>query len=82
VAIRFSEEATARWISKSAGRRGEQRLYSDLATEASPAPGTVFRLALRPTAAFVGSLLGILGLYHLPFPDHSTLARRARRRFS
>ena len=39
---------------------------------------TVFGLPLRQTEGFVGSLLGMLSLDHLPVPDHSTLSRRAR----
>ena len=78
VTIWFSEEATANWISRSSGRRGGQRLYSDLAIETSLTLRTVFRLPLRQTEGFVGSLLNMLGLDHLPVPDHSTLWRRAR----
>ncbi len=35
-------------------------------------------LPLRQTEGFVGSLLRMLGLDHLPVPDHSTLSRRAQ----
>ncbi len=38
----------------------------------------MFRIALRQTEGFVGSLLNILDFDHLPVPDHSTLSRRAR----
>jgi len=75
VTIRFSEEATANWISKSAGRRGGQRLCPDLAIETSLTLRTVLRLALRQTEGFVGSLLKVLGFDHLPAPDHGTLSR-------
>ena len=77
VTIWFSEEASTNWISKSTGARGGQRLYSDLAIEASLTIRTVFGLALRQTEGFVGSLLRMLGLDHLPVPDQSTLSRRA-----
>jgi len=78
VTIWFIEDATADWISKSTGGRGGQRLYSNLAIKTSLTPRTVFRLALRQTAGFVGSMLNILGFDHLTVPDHSTLSRRAR----
>ena len=77
VTIWLSEEATANWISRSTGARGGPRLYSDLAIETSLTLRTVFCLALRQTEGFVGSLLRMLGLDHLPVPDHSTLSRRA-----
>jgi len=38
----------------------------------------VFGLPLRQTEGFLGSLLRILGLDHLPIPDHTTLSRRAQ----
>ncbi len=76
--IWFSEEATASWISRSTGARGGPRLYSDLAIETSLTLRTVFALPLRQTEGFVGSLLRLLGLDHLPVPDHSTLSRRAQ----
>ncbi len=78
VTIWFSEEATANWVSRSAGARGGPRLYSDLAIETSLTLRTVFGLPLRQTEGFVGSLLRMLGLDQLPVPDHSTLSRRAQ----
>lgn len=53
-------------------------LYSGLAIETSLTLRVVFGLPLRQTEGFVGSLLRLLGLDHLPVPDHSTLSRRAR----
>ncbi len=78
VTIWFSEEATANWISRSAGARGGPRLYSDLAIETSLTLRTVFGLPLRQAEGFLGSLLSMLGLDQLPVPDHSTLSRRAQ----
>ena len=78
VTIWFSEEATANWISRSSGARGGPRLYSDLAIETSLTLRTVFGLPLRQTEGFVGALLRMLRLDHLPVPDHSTLSRRAQ----
>ena len=78
VTIWFSEEATASWISRSTGARGGPRLYSDLAIETSLTLRTVFGLPLRQTEGFVGALLRMLRLDHLPVPYHSTLSRRAQ----
>ena len=78
VTIRFSEEATASWIARSTGERGGPRLCSTVAIETSLTPRTVFGLPLRQAEGFVGSLLGMPGLDHLPVPDHGTLSRRAR----
>ncbi|MFP8878843.1 MAG: IS5 family transposase [Myxococcota bacterium] len=78
VTIWFSEEATASWISRSTGARGGPRLYSDLAIQTSLTLRTVFGLPLRQTEGFVGALLRMLRLDHLPVPDHSTLSRRSQ----
>ena len=78
VTVWFGEGAIANWISSSTGAPGGPRLYSDLAIETSLTLRTVFGLPLRQTEGFVGSLLRMLGLEHLPVPDHSTLSRRAQ----
>ncbi len=78
VTVWFSEDAIANWVSRSSGARGGPRLYSDLAIETALTLRTVFTLPLRQTEGFVGSLLRMLGLAHLPVPDHSTLSRRAQ----
>ncbi len=78
VTIWFSEDASANWIAKSTGKRGGPRLYSNLAIETALTLRIVFGLPLRQTEGFVGSLLRMLGLDHLPVPDHSTLSRRAQ----
>ena len=78
VTVWFSEDAIANWILRSTGARGGPRLYSDLAIETALTLRTVFALPLRQTEGFVGSLLRMLGLAHLPVPDHSTLSRRAQ----
>ncbi|MGE4609665.1 MAG: transposase [Myxococcota bacterium] len=81
VTVWFSEEATANWVSRSTGARGGPRLYSDLAIETSLTLRTVFGLPLRQTEGFVGSLLRLLGLDHLPVPDHSTVYHDAPSRW-
>ena len=78
VTIWFSNKAIGRWISRSSGAPGGPRLYSDLAIETALTLRTVFGLALRQTEGFVGSILRILGVDHLPSPDHTTLSRRAQ----
>jgi len=74
VTIRFSEEATANWISRSIGARGGPRLRSDLAIETGLRLRTVFGLPLCQAEGFVGSLLGIPGFDYPPVTDHSTLS--------
>ncbi len=77
VMIWFSEDAAAGWIPRGKRKRGAQRLYSDLAIETALTLGLVFRLPLRQTEGFVGSLLRLMDL-DLGSPDHSTLSRRAK----
>ena len=77
VMIWFSEDAAAGWIPHGKRKRGAQRLYSDLAIETALTLGLVFRLPLRQTEGFVGSLLRLMDL-DLESPDHSTLSRRAK----
>ena len=71
VMIWFSEDATAGWIPRGKRKRGGQRRYSNLAIETSLTLGILFRLPLRQTEGFVGSLLRLLDL-DLQAPDHST----------
>jgi IS5 family transposase len=77
VTVWFSDDAVKNWLAKSSRAPGGPRTYSDLAIETSLTPRTVFGLPLRQTEGFVGSLLRMLSLGHLPVPDHSTLSRRA-----
>ncbi|MCP5069048.1 MAG: IS5 family transposase, partial [bacterium] len=75
VTIWFSEEAIEAWKPPRNGRRGGQRLYSNLAILTSLTLRAVFHLALRQTEGFVSSLLRLMGL-DLTAPDHTTLSRR------
>ena len=77
VTIWFSEDAIADWIPSGRRSRGAQRRYSDLAIETALTLGILFRLPLRQTEGFVGSLLRLMDLDLRP-PDHSTLSRRAK----
>ncbi len=77
VTIWFNEGAIAGWSPRGKRKRGAQTMYSDLAIETALTLGLIFRLPLRQTEGFVGSLLRLLDL-DLRSPDHSTLSRRAR----
>jgi Transposase DDE domain len=72
----FSDEAIAAWRAEPRTTRGGQACYSALAITTALTIRAVFRLALRQTEGWFGSLIGLLGL-DLPVPDHSTLSRRA-----
>ena len=61
------------WETKAWRARG----YSDFAIETALTLRILFRLPLRQTEGFVGSLLRLMDL-DLSSPDHSTLCRRAR----
>ncbi len=75
--IWFSQEAAAKWIPRGKRKQGGQREYSDLAIETALTLRMLFRLALRQTEGFVGSLLRLMDL-DLTSPDHTTLSRRAK----
>ena len=77
VTIWFDEDAIGGWIPRGHRSRGAQRRYSDLAIETALTLGILFRLPLRQTEGFVGSLLRLMDL-ELRSPDHSTLSRRAK----
>ena len=57
---------------------GGQEQYSNRAIETTLAVGMVFRLALRQTEGFLGSLFALLGV-DCRAPDHTTISRRARK---
>ncbi len=78
VTIWLSEAAIAAWTPTGNGRIGGQQKYSDLAIETALTLRIVFRLALRQTEGFVGSLLKLMGP-QLAAPDHTTLSRRGSR---
>ena len=78
VTVWFSADAVGRWLARPTGARGGQRIYSDFAIETALTLRLVFNLPLRQTEGFVGSLLGLMDLEHLPVPDHRTLSRRAQ----
>jgi len=57
---------------------GGQEQYSNRAIETTLTVGMVFRLALRQTEGFLGSLFALLGV-DCRAPDHTTISRRARK---
>ena len=75
VTIWFSGDAVSAWTPPKTGRRGGQERYSNLAILTSLTVRIVFRLPLRQTEGFVGSLLRLMDL-DLSVPDHTTLSRR------
>ena len=77
VTLWFDEEAVHAWNAATGGVPGGQRKYSNLAILTSLTLRTVFRLPLRQTEGFVGSLIRLMGL-DLQTPDHTTLSRRGR----
>jgi hypothetical protein len=60
--IRFDEGAIGAWNASSSGLPGGQRRHSDLAILTALTLRTAYHLALRQTAGFVASLLGLTGL--------------------
>lgn len=74
----ISDEALDEWTPPKRTTRGGQPKYTDLAIETSLTLGCVFRLPLRQTEGFVGSVLTLIGRSDLKAPDHTTLVRRRR----
>ena len=62
----FDEAAADAWNAPNSGLPGGQRRYSDLAIVTSLTLRTVFRLALRQTEGFVGSLIRLMDLGLVP----------------
>ena len=71
----ISPEAIAAWRAPMTGKRGAQPVYADIAIETALALRLLFRLPLRQTEGFLGSVLRLMDLA-LPCPDHTTLSRR------
>ena len=80
VTVWVSDEAIDAWTPEPTGRRGGQSRYSSLAILTALTLRLVFRLPLRQTEGFVGSLLGLMGpRAERPRPHHA-LSPRSRRR--
>ena len=71
-----TDEAVAAWHAPSAGgKRGGQRVYSDLAIETGLALRLVLHLGLRQTEGALGSIVDLLDV-DIRIPDHTTFSRR------
>lgn len=74
----FDEASIEAWCAqKDPFKVGAPPLYSDTAILCALTLKAVFRLPLRQTEGFVGSLITLLKL-SLPVPDYSTLSRRGK----
>ena len=72
----FDEDAIAGW--RNTEQRtgpGTPRVYSDTAIQCALVLKSVFRLSLRATQGFLGSVTQLMNL-ELPVPDYSTVSRR------
>ena len=76
ITLWISEEVIEEWKAKPTGKRGGQKVYSDLAIECLLTLRSVYHLPLRATQGFAQSLFQLMGL-SLPVPDYTTLSRRA-----
>jgi len=75
ITLWISQEAIDVWTPPQTGKRGAPPVYSDLAIETALTFRLLFRLPLRQTEGFLGSVLSLMDLM-LPCPDHTTLWRR------
>jgi len=74
----FDQDSLQSWYnSEQTGKRGRPQIYSDLAIQCCLTLKSVFKLPLRATQGFVGSLLEILAL-PLTAPDYSLLSIRQK----
>jgi Transposase DDE domain len=78
ITLWFDDESIAGWWAEhNPDKLGAPYLYSDTAVLCALTLKEVFRLPLRQTEGFVGSLIELLSL-ELPVPNFSTLSRRAK----
>ncbi len=75
ITIWVTREGIAAWTPIANGKRGAQKVYSDLAIEMALTLRVLFHLPLRQTEGFLNSILQLMGL-DLTCPDHTTLSRR------
>ena len=75
ITLWLSQDAIDAWTPPMTGKQGAQLLYSDLAIETALTLRFLFRLPLRQTEGFLGSVLKLMDV-PLPCPDHTTLSRR------
>ncbi len=83
ITLWLSQEAIDAWTAPKTGKRGSQRVYSDIAIAIAIAIAIqtaltlrlIFHLPLRQTEGFLHSVLKLMNLT-LRCPDHTTLSRR------
>jgi DDE family transposase len=75
ITLWMSQDAIHAWTPPQTGKRGAQRVYSDIAIETALTLRLLFRLPLRQTEGFLQAILTLMDLT-LPCPDHTTLSRR------
>ncbi|MCP4877679.1 MAG: IS5 family transposase [Gammaproteobacteria bacterium] len=75
ITLWLSQEAIEGWTAAKTGKRGGQRVYSDMAIQTALALRLLFHLPLRQTEGFVRSVFTLMKVV-LPCPDHTTLSRR------
>ena len=71
-----SEEAIERWRYDGESHHGGQYTYSEMTIETCLKLRLIYKLPLRQTQGFVGSIFELLGLQGVPVPHYSTLSRR------
>ena len=75
ITLWISQDAIDAWRAPKTGKRGAQPVYADIAIETALTFRLLFRLPLRQTEGFLGSVLILMDV-PLPCPDHTTLSRR------
>ncbi|MGI9295911.1 MAG: IS5 family transposase [Pseudomonadales bacterium] len=75
ITLWLSQEAIDAWTAPKTGKRGGQRVYSDIAIQTALTLRLIFHLPLRQSEGFLHSVLKLMNLT-LPCPDHTTLSRR------
>ena len=71
-----SEDAIEQWEYDGENQHGGQFTYSEMAIETCLKLRLIYKLPLRQTQGFVGSISELLGLNDVPVPHYSTLSRR------
>ena len=78
LSVWLSDAALDTWRAPAAAKPGGQRIYANLAIEATLTIRMVFELPLRQTEGFLRCLAEHLGV-DLPILDHTTLSRRLKK---
>jgi hypothetical protein len=75
ITVWVNSDVVKAWTPLQNGKRGAQKVYSDLVVKVMLTLRLLFHLPLRQTEGFLESILNLMGL-DLPCPDHTTLSRR------